>query len=153
MVQVRSAAQYTPGREGGEQVSGSSLQAPDFVGALLRHKDVSTTLRYAHLANDTARQAADEVAGVVVVAMGMSVARQTRLDEDRPAPASSVQRSLEIAGVGQLKTFGECLISANSSLAAVGHPNDWTEATMPDAEMDHRSRLGPKLPLEFFPTC
>lgn len=62
------------------------------IGALLGHKDVTTTQRYAHLANDKARQAADEVAGVVAGAMGMSVARPTRLEEDdvqETAPAAA----------------------------------------------------------------
>lgn len=47
------------------------------IGALLGHKDVSTTQRYAHLANDAARQAANEVAGVVASAIGMTVANDT----------------------------------------------------------------------------
>lgn len=52
------------------------------IGALLGHKDVSTTQRYAHLANDTARQAADEVASVVAVAIGMAAARPARSEKD-----------------------------------------------------------------------
>ena len=32
-------------------------------------------------------------------------------------------------------------------LAVVRRANDRTEATLPDAEIDHRSRLGPKLPV------
>jgi len=52
------------------------------IGALLGHKDVSTTQRYAHLANDTARQVADEVAGVVAVAIGMAAARPARSEKD-----------------------------------------------------------------------
>lgn len=59
------------------------------IGALLGHKDVSTTQRYAHLANDTARQAADEVASVVAVAIGMAAARPTRPEkvvEEEAAP-------------------------------------------------------------------
>jgi integrase len=51
------------------------------IGALLGHKDVSTTQRYAHLANDTARQAANDVAGVVATAMGMTVANDTGSEE------------------------------------------------------------------------
>lgn len=43
------------------------------IGALLGHKDVSTTQRYAHLANDTAREAANGVANYVVRAMKMNV--------------------------------------------------------------------------------
>lgn len=62
------------------------------IGALLGHKDVSTTQRYAHLANDTARQAADEVAGVVAVAIGMAATRPARpqeeaVQESTPDPA------------------------------------------------------------------
>lgn len=37
----------------------------------------------------------------------------------------------------------QCLESANCSLAMARRPNDWTEATLPDAEIDHRSRPGP----------
>jgi len=44
------------------------------IEALLGHKDVSTTQRYAHLANDIARQAANDVAGIVATAIGMTVA-------------------------------------------------------------------------------
>jgi site-specific recombinase XerD len=43
------------------------------IGALPGHKDVSTTQRYAHLANDSARQAVNDVAGMVASAMGMDV--------------------------------------------------------------------------------
>ena len=43
------------------------------IGALLGHKDVSTTQRYAHLANDSARRAATSVADMVANAMGMDV--------------------------------------------------------------------------------
>jgi len=43
------------------------------IGALLGHKDVSTTQRYAHLANDSARRAANDVADMVANAMGMDV--------------------------------------------------------------------------------
>jgi site-specific recombinase XerD len=57
------------------------------IGALLGHKDVSTTQRYAHLANDTARQAADEVAGVVAIAIGMTVANDTGSEENAPEEA------------------------------------------------------------------
>ena len=42
------------------------------IGALLGHKDVSTTQRYAHLANDSARKAADGVADLVANALGMN---------------------------------------------------------------------------------
>lgn len=42
------------------------------IGALLGHKDVSTTQRYAHLANDSARRAANDVADLVANAMGMT---------------------------------------------------------------------------------
>lgn len=31
----------------------------------------------------------------------------------------------------------QCLESANCSLAMARRPNDWTEATLPDAEIDH----------------
>ncbi len=41
------------------------------IGVLLGHKDGSTTQRYAHLANDSARRAANDVAGMVASAMGM----------------------------------------------------------------------------------
>jgi hypothetical protein len=37
-------------------------------------------------------------------------------------------------------------ISAKSGLVQVMQPNDGTEATLPDAELDDRSRSGPKLP-------
>jgi len=40
------------------------------IGALLGHKDVSTTQRYAHLANDSARQAANELGTLVTNALG-----------------------------------------------------------------------------------
>jgi integrase len=43
------------------------------IGELLGHKDVSTTQRYAHLANDSARRAANDVADMVANAMGMEV--------------------------------------------------------------------------------
>ena len=39
------------------------------------------------------------------------------------------------------------LHSANSSLAAVRQPNDRTEVTLPDAEIDYRGQLGPKQPV------
>jgi site-specific recombinase XerD len=52
------------------------------IGALLGQKDVSVTQRYAHFANDTARQAADEMASVVAVAIGMAAARPTRSEKD-----------------------------------------------------------------------
>jgi integrase len=40
------------------------------IGALLGHKDVSTTQRYAHLANDSARKAANELGTLVNSALG-----------------------------------------------------------------------------------
>ncbi|MBA3067439.1 MAG: site-specific integrase [Hyphomonas sp.] len=67
------------------------------IGALLGHKDVSTTQRYAHLANDTARQAADEVAGVVAMGIGMTVANDTGSDDaDLPnlCPAGAAGASI-----------------------------------------------------------
>ena len=45
------------------------------IGALLGHKDVSTTQRYAHLANDSARNAANDVGGIVAGAIGMTGAK------------------------------------------------------------------------------
>lgn len=40
------------------------------IGALLGHENTSTTQRYAHLANDSARKAANDVANLVANAMG-----------------------------------------------------------------------------------
>jgi hypothetical protein len=37
--------------------------------------------------------------------------------------------------------------SAKSGLAPMRRPNGGTEATLPNAEIDHLSRLGPKLPV------
>ncbi len=42
------------------------------IGALLGHKNVSTTQRYAHLTDIAARQAADEVADIVAAALGVT---------------------------------------------------------------------------------
>ena len=39
------------------------------IGALLGHKDPSTTARYAHLANDPLRAAADRIAGNIAAAL------------------------------------------------------------------------------------
>jgi hypothetical protein len=38
-----------------------------------------------------------------------------------------------------LKAQKECPSSANSSLAEARQPNDRTEVTLPDAEIDHRN--------------
>jgi integrase len=39
------------------------------IGALLGHADAQTTLRYAHLADDPARMAADRISGAIEAAM------------------------------------------------------------------------------------
>jgi hypothetical protein len=39
-------------------------------------------------------------------------------------------------------------LSAISRRVATWLTNDWTEVTLPDAEIDHRSQPGPELPLE-----
>jgi integrase len=42
------------------------------IGALLGHKQASTTQRYAHIADDPARKAADQVGGAVAAALGVA---------------------------------------------------------------------------------
>ena len=45
-----------------------------------------------------------------------------------------------------LKKDREWQKSANSSLAVLRQPNDWTDLTLPDAEPDDQSRPGPFRP-------
>ena len=42
---------------------------PLLIGALLGHKNASTTARYAHLSNDPLRAAADRAAGQIAASM------------------------------------------------------------------------------------
>jgi integrase len=54
------------------------------IGAILGHADVKTTSRYAHLADDPVRRAADGIAGSVHAALsGAAPARVIRLDRSR----------------------------------------------------------------------
>jgi integrase len=50
-------------------VAAASGQGLPVIGALLGHKEAATTARYAHLANDPLKQAADMVSGKIAEAM------------------------------------------------------------------------------------
>jgi site-specific recombinase XerD len=51
-------------------VAVASGQGLPMIGKLLGHSQVQTTARYAHLAGDPVRQAANDVAGVIAERMG-----------------------------------------------------------------------------------
>lgn len=74
----RSAA-FHPGRRG-QLRAGGGLSLP-IIGKLLGHTQAATTQRYAHLAADPLRQAADLISGEIAAAMnGNSNAEVVRLD-------------------------------------------------------------------------
>ena len=63
---------------------GSSLL---IIGALLGHSQSSTTERYAHLADDPVRQAADAIGNRIAAALGGKAAEIVSLRRPRPASA------------------------------------------------------------------
>jgi hypothetical protein len=59
----------------------------------------------------------------------------------------SRRQALRVSG-SPLFRFNVAFESAISGLAMVRRSNDKTEVTLPDAEVDHRSRPGPKRALD-----
>jgi integrase len=56
-------------RHGHASLAAADGQPLQVIGAILGHKDVKTTSRYAHLADSPLRQAADRVSGLADAAM------------------------------------------------------------------------------------
>jgi integrase len=75
--------------------AGGGLSLP-VIGALLGHREVATTQRYAHLADDPRRRAADQVAAAIAAALAGPLAAE-RSTGDATAPADEPARVLPFA--------------------------------------------------------
>nr|WP_096700291.1 site-specific integrase [Magnetospirillum sp. 15-1] len=62
-------------------------QSLPMIGKLLGHTQVQTTARYAHLAADPVRAAADQISGGIALALGMTISSAPESDTGQPTAA------------------------------------------------------------------